>query len=48
MKKFIVYLLSILLGIIISIYIFIIWEPLKDDNISKEINNKILIKVNLI
>lgn len=48
MKKFIMYILSILVGIIISIYIFIIWEPLKDDNISKEINNKILIKVNLI
>ena len=48
MKKFIMYLISILLGIIISIYIFIIWEPLKDDNISKEINNKILITSNLL
>lgn len=48
MKKFIMYLISILLGIVISIYIFIIWEPLKDDNINKEINNKILITTNLI
>lgn len=45
MKKFIMYLISILLGIIISIYIFIIWEPLKDDTINKK-NNIIDISIN--
>lgn len=37
MKRFIIYLISILLGIIISIYIFIIWEPLEDSNLNSKI-----------
>lgn len=37
MRKFMKYLISILLGIILSIYIFIIWQPLKDNEINKKI-----------
>lgn len=39
MKRFIIYLISILLGIIISIYIFIIWEPLEDNNLNSKIRS---------
>lgn len=46
MKKIIMYFISILLGIIASIYFFIIWEPLKDDTINKK-NNIIDISIKI-